>query len=338
MPQPCPVVARLEHGEPSGASSILRLVTDTAPRVLNMWGPNIAEKIAAAAPDVEIVDVPRAEEYESPPRGDAMFAMWFEHPIFDDLSATGVEWMHLPGTGVDKIPRHVFEGRTVTCSRGVSAIPIAEFVLGAMLAFEKDIPKVWLREPPETWNIASLGELADKTVGLVGLGGIGAAVARRALAFEMRVRALRRNPGRSDLEGVETALDLTDLLATADHLVIAAPATKATANLIDAEALAVVKPGVHLVNIARGTLVDQDALRVALDDGRVACASLDTVEPEPLPAGHWLYEHPKVRLSAHVSWASPHAFDRIQAAFLDNLRRYLAGEPLQGVVDPDEGY
>ena len=141
-------------------------------------GEQRAEKIAAAAPDVEIIDVPRADEYESPPQGDAMFAMWFEHPIFDELSATGIEWMHIPGTGVDKIPRHVFDGRTVTCSRGVSAIPIAEYVLGAMLAFEKDIPNIWLDEPPEHWNIASLGELAGKTVGIVGLGGIGEAVAR----------------------------------------------------------------------------------------------------------------------------------------------------------------
>ena len=98
------------------------------------------------------------------------------------------------------------------------------------------------------------------------------------------------------------------------------------------------KPGVHLVNIARGSLVDQDALRVALDDGRVALATLDTVDPEPLPDGHWMYSHPQVRLSAHVSWSSPQAFERIVASFTDNLKRYVAGEPLEGIVDPDEGY
>jgi phosphoglycerate dehydrogenase-like enzyme len=158
------------------------------------------------------------------------------------------------------------------------------------------------------------------------------------MAFDMRVRALRRNPGRSEVEGVETAKDLSDLLATADHLVLAAPATAATASIIDAAALAQCRPGVHLVNIARGTLVDQDALRAALDSGQVACATLDTVEPEPLPAGHWMYSHPKVRLSAHVSWSGPHAFHRIQAAFLENLRRFAAGEPLHGIVDPADGY
>jgi len=95
---------------------------------------------------------------------------------------------------------------------------------------------------------------------------------------------------------------------------------------------------VHLVNIARGALVDQDALRDALDDGRVAMATLDTVDPEPLPAGHWMYEHPKVRVSAHVSWYTPDLLRVALEQFVDNVDRYVAGEPLHDVVDPEEGY
>jgi phosphoglycerate dehydrogenase-like enzyme len=140
------------------------------------------------------------------------------------------------------------------------------------------------------------------------------------------------------MTGVELATDLPDLVATADHLVLAAPATDATSQLLDAAAFEQMKPGVHLVNIARGTLVDQDALRAALDDERVAFASLDTVDPEPLPAGHWLYEHPKVHLTAHVSWSSPRAFPRVIGTFVENLRRYVADEDLHGVIDVDEGY
>ena len=140
------------------------------------------------------------------------------------------------------------------------------------------------------------------------------------------------------LEGVEVVGSLDELLPEADHLVLAAPATPRTRHLINAETLALVKPGVHLVNIARGALVDQDALRVALDDGRVAMATLDTVDPEPLPEGHWLYSHPKVRLSAHVSWASPAGMARTLEIFVDNLRRYAAGEQVLHVVDADEGY
>jgi phosphoglycerate dehydrogenase-like enzyme len=303
-----------------------------------MMGDKVREA-ASAVPGVEVVDL----AYEAAPpadlRGEILFAAWHGSPVFDHLDALGVEWMHLPGTGIDGWPREVLERRTVTCARGASAIPIAEFVLASMLAFEKAMPRVWLSEPPEQWNIDRLGELSGKTLGLVGLGGIGAAVARRALAFDMRVRALRRRRGAgTPVAGVELAFDLDDLLATADHVVLAAPATAATNELIDERALSVVKPGVHLVNIARGALVDQDALRVALDDGRVAMASLDTVDPEPLPAGHWLYSHPQVRVSAHVSWSSPHAFDRVIDMFVVNLRRYLSGEPLEGVIDLDEGY
>src|SRR5207302_2688644 len=115
---------------------------------------------------------------------------------------------------------------------------------------------------------------------------------------------------------------LEELLRESDHLVLAAPATPRTRRLIDAEALALVKPGVHLVNIARGTLVDQDALRVALDDGRVAMASLDTVDPEPLPDGHWMYSHPKVRLFAHISWYNPDLQGAAIEIFLDNIGRF----------------
>jgi phosphoglycerate dehydrogenase-like enzyme len=306
--------------------------------VINLLGEQAEGTIRGASPDIEVVTLASGDPGPAGLRADVVFAAWHTHPALRRLDDLGVRWLHILGTGIDGWPHEVLTGRLVTCGRGISAIPIAEFVLGAMLAFEKDMPRVWISEPPERWNFAELGELAGGTLGLVGLGGIGVAIARRALAFDMRVRALRRNPGRDTPAGIELAMDLPDLVGTADHLVLAAPATAATRELLDGDAFARVKPGLHLVNIARGTLVDQDALRIALDDGRVAMASLDTVDPEPLPAGHWMYTHPKVRLSAHVSWASPHAFPRIIGTFVANLRRYVAGEPLEGVIDADEGY
>jgi phosphoglycerate dehydrogenase-like enzyme len=303
-------------------------------RVINQFGRRAAEEIAAAVPDVEVIDAgadPPAEDL----RADVLFGGWGPHTL--EL-AKRVEWVHLAGTGIDSFPRELFDGRTVTNARGASAIPISEFVLAAMLAFEKRLPDTWIKEPPEHWNFASLGWLNTRTLGLVGLGGIGVAIAERALPFGMRVRAVRRRPEPSPIEGVEVVASLEELLPEADHLVLAAPATHRTRHLLNAETFKLVKPGVHLVNIARGALVDQAALREALDDGRVAMATLDTVEPEPLPEGHWLYSHPKVRLSAHVSWASPAGLDRTLEIFLDNLRRYAAGEPLLYLVDADEGY
>jgi phosphoglycerate dehydrogenase-like enzyme len=306
--------------------------------VLNLMGEGAAAVIRDAVPDAEVLTHP-ADAVPDDVRAEVLFSPFRAMPVHDRLDDVGVRWMHIPGTGVDTWPREILAARTVTCSRGASAIPIAEYVLAVMLAFEKDIPRLFLAERPEHWNLhPGMGELAGKTVALVGVGGIGEAVAQRALGFGCTVRALRRRPEQGAPPGVKLATDLPDLLASADHLVLAAPATTATEHLLDDAAFAAVKPGVHLVNIARGTLVDQDALRRALDDGRVALATLDTVDPEPLPDGHWMYAHPQVRVTAHVSWGSPHMFDRMMQAFADNLVRYLAGEPLYGVVDPDEGY
>jgi phosphoglycerate dehydrogenase-like enzyme len=304
-------------------------------RVLNMWGPGPSEAIAAVD-GVEVIDI--GSDLPDDLAGDVLFAAWMGHPIFERLDAIGIEWMHLPGTGIDGWSPDVLSGRTVTCARGVSGIPIAEFVLASMLAFEKRFPETWLHEPPEHWNFASIDEIGGKTLGLVGLGGIGIEVARRALAFDMQVVAVRRTAAPSPLVGIEMAAELGDLLPIADHLVLAAPATSRTQHLLDDDAFSAMKQGVHLVNIARGSLVDQDALRRALDDEKVALASLDTVDPEPLPAGHWMYSHPRVHLTAHVSWGSRRAFERILASFVANLRRYVAGQPLEGVIDLEEGY
>ncbi len=249
-----------------------------------------------------------------------------------------VTWAHVLGAGVDRFPFDALGDRQLTCSRGAASVAIAEWVMAVMLAFEKSLPESWIEAPPAQWNIASLGTLSGRTVGLIGLGAIGTEVARRALAFDARVVAFRRTTAPASLAGVEIAAQLGDLLAQADHVVVAAPATGDTHHLLDAAALAAVKPGAHLVNIARGHLVDQEALRVALDDGRVARASLDTVEPEPLPEGHWLYTHPSVRLSAHISWSSPSTMTQTLALFVENLRRFRSGEALGGLVDPVAGY
>ena len=299
--------------------------------------PDLAGAVAAVAPDVEFVAVPRSGPIPAEIAGDALLAA-HTSPAILELSRRGVQWVHCYGTGVDGVPPGVFEGRIVTCSRGASAIPIAEFVMGAILAMEKRIPDVWLTAPPEAWFAPNnMGEINTKTIGLVGLGGIGTAIATRALAFGMQVVATRRSANPSPVPGIDV-VPLDDVLARADHLVLAAPATAATRHILDAGTLAKVKRGVHVVNVARGSLVDDDALLAALDDGRVAMASLDTVEPEPLPAGHPYYAHPKVRVSPHVSWGSERNTERIVDLFLDNLRRWVAGEPLEGVVDPVEGY
>jgi phosphoglycerate dehydrogenase-like enzyme len=289
-------------------------------------------------PGVELVPIPTKGAIPPQAGGEVLLTLAWGTPNLAEALERGVRWIHTIGTGVDRFPLHLVGDRLLSCARGASAVPIAEWVLAVMLAFEKQLPEAWLDAPPERWSWRELGGLAGRSLGIVGLGGIARAVAERALPFGMRVRALRRSRAPSPIPQVEIAADLADLIGSSDHLVIAASATAETRHLIGREALARARPGLHLVNVARGSLVDQAALREALDDGRVARASLDTVEPEPLPEGHWLYAHPSVRLSAHISWSMPDAIERLYATFLANLERYLAGEALEGLVDPERGY
>lgn len=308
--------------------------------VLVHFGGYGSDDIAAAVPSVQVIDVPMNGEVPPDVQGEVLLTPSGFVDNLPQVLDRGVQWVHEFGTGVDTAPLDlIFEGgRTLTCSRGASAIPIAEWVLAQILAAEKQLPDAWLTEAPGEWrDKRQLGELRGKTVGLVGLGGIGLRVAELALAFGCEVVAARRTEAPSPMKGVQVA-PLPDVLSAADHLVVAAPSTPATHHLVDAGALASMKPGVHIVNVGRGALIDQDALREALDDGPVALASLDTVTPEPLPAGHWLYEHPKVRVSPHISWSSPHSMGRILEGFIENLKRWEAGEPLHDVVDPQERY
>jgi phosphoglycerate dehydrogenase-like enzyme len=255
----------------------------------------------------------------------------------EGVMSTRIRWVHALSTGVDGFPFDLMEDRVLTCSRGASAVAISEYVLAAMLTFEKHLPEQWISSEAE-WRDTELGQLSGRTLGIVGLGEIGTATAVRALGFDMEVLAFRRTSAPSELSGITIVPALDDLLRASDHLVISAPATPATRHLIGAHAFGAMKNGVHLVNVSRGALVDQDALLAALDSGRVAMATLDVTDPEPLPDGHRLYSHPRARVSPHVSWSSPVTSRRSIELFEQNFRSYSAGEPLTGVVDKDEGY
>jgi phosphoglycerate dehydrogenase-like enzyme len=289
-------------------------------------------------PTVELVQVPERGGLDEGVEGEVLLTQAWGAPNAAQVMQRGIRWVHAYGTGVERYPFDTLGEAALTCSRGASAVPISEWVLAVMLAAEKKLPETWVTHAPEHWNIARLGGLHRKTLALVGFGGIGRAVATRALAFGMVIRALVRKPRPSPVEGVEIVGDLPSLVRDADHVVVAAPSTRETHHLLGAAAFAHMKDGVHLVNVSRGGLVDQDALREALDSGRVGRASLDTVTPEPLPEGHWLYAHPRVRLSPHTSWSGPGAFDELVAPFLRNLRAWLDGAPLEDRVDVELGY
>lgn len=292
-------------------------------------------------PGIRITSLGPDEDVPADLQADVVFTHTWGTPNLIEILRRGVRWVHVMGVGVDQFPLDALnEEQTLTCSRGATAIPISEFVLASMLSFAKSMPDIWIHEVPEKgwFSGVRLSGLHGRTVVIVGVGGIGTRVAELARAFDMEVIGVRRRDLPSPVEGMRIVTDLGDVIGEADHLVLAAPATPDTTHLLDTDTFAAVKPGLHLVNIARGSLVDQDALRDALDDGRVARASLDTVEPEPLPEGHWLFTHPKVRLSSHVSWAGPGSRSSMTDAFVANYHRFVAGEPLEGVVDRTAGY
>jgi phosphoglycerate dehydrogenase-like enzyme len=299
------------------------------------FGDLMIPALAAAVPDAEFVQVTPGRPPPVP--GEILLTLLNDRPDLGPVVSGDVRWIHVLGAGVDGFPLELVGDRVLTCSRGASSVPIAEFVLAEMLAFEKKLPDSWITAPPERWNVADLGGMRGHTLGLIGIGAIGTEVARRALAFDMEVLAARRDPSKPVLPGVRVA-PLEEVLGRADHLVITAASTNGTRHLLDARTLGMLKEGVHLVNIARGALIDQEALLAALDRGQVAVASLDVVEPEPLPAGHPFYSHPRVRLSPHISWSAPETARRTVELFIENYRRYRAGQPLEGVVDTAAGY
>ena len=289
-------------------------------------------------PGVKFVRVPTSGPVPPGVSGEVLVTVAGPSDNLVDLLGRGVRWVHCTGHGVDHLPLGAFGDRLVTCSRGVSAEAIAEWVMAMILAWAKRLPGTWVDAPPEEWFLTRLDRLAEATVALVGLGSINLAVAERLVPFRCRILAVRRTPGSSPLPYVEVVASPAVAVAEADHLVLAAPLTPTTYHLVDDDLLGAAKPGIHLVNVARGALVDQEALRRALDEGRVGRASLDVADPEPLPEGHWLYEHPRVLFSPHVSWAGPGYLRRVADMFAENLERWLAGRPLEGLVDLEAGY
>jgi phosphoglycerate dehydrogenase-like enzyme len=242
----------------------------------------------------------------------------------------GAQWVHLVSSGIDFYPSWLFDGPPVTTSRGSAADNLAEFALAAIFAASKQLPDIWVKDAQ--WHFTALSPLKGTTLGLLGFGAIGESLAQKALALGIKVVALRQSQAPFNT-GVEAAKDIHDLFARADHLVVAAPLTESTRHIINRDVLGSAKPGLHLINLARGGLLDQEALLEALDNGQVGLASLDVTEPEPLPDGHPLYTHPRVRLSPHTSAISTNSRNEIADTFLANLEKYVAGSKLANVAN-----
>ncbi len=308
--------------------------------VAHHLGPGASGLLAGHPAVAEARAIDLARRWDLPTDADVVFAL---HSASDPSAHRvpappgwpgRVRFVQLASSGRDGYPDWLGDGPVVASAAGTSAPAIAEFALTAMLMVEKRLPASAVTDgawTPQAEVVAHpLGTLDGRTLGLLGVGEIGGRVATLARAFGMEVIAYRRSP--APVEGV-ALVPFADLLRRADHLVVAAPLTPDTAGLLGADAFARVKAGVHLVNVARGGIVDTTALIAALASGRVGFASLDVTDPEPLPPGHPLWTAPNVRITPHVAWSSPRTGQRIFALFADNLGRFARGERLVNQLD-----
>ena len=352
------------------------------------------ERIRQAAPGSRIVNL-SIEGLADGPTDDieVLLRGFLSSEAFDRLLARSphLRWVHSATSGVERALTPVALARdiVVTNARGVFSRPIAEHVMLMILAVSRHMPQLLELQRERTWQPLEGRELRDLTIGVIGYGSLGRAVASLATAFGSRVVALRRNPsardhlnpaddspatdstaidstaadstaaGHSTAAAVAAALgsddedpflveprlsrvfgpdDLHQFLGEADVVVLAAPLTAETESLIDDAALAAMKPGAWLINVARGRLVDDHALVRALVEGPIGGAALDTFRDEPLPQSSPLWDLPNVIVTPHTSWSSGRVLDRSIDLFCDNLRRFRAGEPLRNVVDRAAGY
>ena len=257
-------------------------------------------------------------------------------------SADRLRWVHTASAGVDNvlIPEVAASEVVVTNSRGVFDGALAEYVLGLVLAFAKDLPGTWERQRRKEWQHRDTQRLAGTTAVVVGVGPVGRTIARLLRAFGVRVHGVGRTARGDDPDfgSVTASADLAALLPDADWLVLVAPLTAATRGLVGAAELAALPPTARLINVGRGGLVDEAALAAALAEGRLAGAALDVFEREPLPPSSPLWHQPGVLVSPHMSGDVTGWRDELAEVFLDNLRRWCAGEPLRNIVDKTVGY
>ncbi len=300
-------------------------------------------RLREIAPDADIVLLDTDGSWSSDPAGlDAFFFSEDLYYLADSVGAivellehSPPAWLQTASTGVDHTVYATLleSGSIVTNAPGVHAGPIAEYVFAYILSHIKRLPQHASNQAERAWTPLESIELAGQTLGIVGYGGIGEACAKLAKAFGMRTLATkRRQPNDAKLDQHLPPDRLHDLLAASDYVVVCCPLTDETLNLIDADALAAMQPHALLINVARGRVVDVDALGSALQFGRIGGAVLDVAPLEPLTPDSRLWDLPNCRITPHDSCHVDSSYMRTAEFFLTNLAHLAAGEPLEWVV------
>lgn len=259
------------------------------------------------------------------------------------LACPGVRWVHSRWAGVDSLlfPELVASEVPLTNGSGVFSQSLGEFALAAILYFAKDFPRMLRNQRAERWEPFDVDEIAGQTVGIIGYGDIGRAVARRVHAMGMQVLAVKRHfPEQPDplIDHFYKPDAMAEMLGRCDYIVVTAPLTGETRHMVGAAQFVAMKPSAVVINVGRGPVIDQAALVLALQEGGLRGAALDVFEHEPLPPGHPLWQMENVLVSPHTA---DHTRDWIDAAmrfFLRQYERFANGEPLENRVNKHLGY
>ena len=336
-------------GPGSGPGGVPRAIA-LSPILSARYRPEDLARIAAAAPGARLVMLSHEGLADGPIDDvEVLLHGFLAADAYERLlvRASSLRWVHSAAAGVERLltPAARARGVWLTNARGVFSRPIAEYVLMMMLAVSRRLPQLLELQAERTWQPLEARELRDVTLGIVGFGSIGRAVAELAAPFGPRVIAMRRGPTpRPDEPPLPPGVELCgpeafgDLLSASDFVVLAVPLTVETEDLVDDRALALMKRTAWLVNVARGRLIVERALLRALREGRLGGAVLDTFRDEPLLPTSPFYDLANVILTPHTSWSSGRVLDRSVELFADNLRRFAAGEPLRNSVDAGAGY
>ena len=266
-------------------------------------------------------------------------------PSMSDFEARvpRLRWIQASSSGIGEWVRRlgiVDSPIVVTNAAGIHSVPLAEFVVFAMLYFARSWQRMVAEQRAHHWERCAIETLDGKTLGIVGLGNVGRNVARLAKPFGMRTIGVRRSAGAS-ADGVDAVYGpdgLDTVLRESDYLALCVPHTSETVGLLDASTIAAIKRGAVLINIARGSVIDEPALIDALRSGQLGGAALDVVAREPLAADSPLWDMPNVLITPHSMSTGIDENERLTTLFCDNLRRYLAEQPLHNVIDKVRGY
>jgi phosphoglycerate dehydrogenase-like enzyme len=309
--------------------------------------PGLLDAIQSALPgqQTEIVTATDDEALaQALPGADILFGLRLNADL---MPLTGsLQWIQTLSAGVENLisPALIESDIVITNASGAHASQISEHVLAMLLAFARNLPGAYRAQLYSRWDADSLTdhifELGGKTLGVVGLGDLGDAVAVRASAFGLNILAIRNRPTAkpSYVDEIFPPGDLPELLSRSDFVVDTLPLTPATGHFFAAAQFDRMRDTAYFFNAGRGGTVDQDALISALQSGAIAGAGLDVTDPEPLPPSSPLWKLPKVIITPHYSGSSPQLQERFTRIFLDNLVRFDAGEPLANVVNAAAGY